>query len=173
MARKQQSISPTSAAAPSSIAELPPSSFISPAAAEIQRNAIRRPLVSVWGAALLLNQNEDQVVARIEDGSLLYVFDINLGAPRKRCLRILTACVFDLIAGLKSDARSLAAVIGSILPVRPSLRVGEIAFLFHASAWHIVNLCRAGLVRRKGAESRSMRVDRASLASFLTARRVL
>ena len=82
----------------------------------------RRPLVPLAAAAMFLNLNARQTMALIEDGELLWAFDIRSPAASRRVPRILRQSLFEF-AGLCSleivssrDKSEFRQVVDLILP---------------------------------------------------------
>jgi hypothetical protein len=72
----------------------------SPETAARQR---QRPMMPIRGVTSLLDRTEAAVLTLIEDGDLLWAFDVALvpGRARKKALRVLPQCVDDYRTGRK------------------------------------------------------------------------
>src|ERR1035437_3554354 len=76
-----------------------------------------KPLMPVRGVMSLVERNEDQVLALIEDGSLAWAFDVALDPKRghSKELRILPRCVADYLRG-QTCSLEWAEVLRMLLP---------------------------------------------------------
>src|ERR1035437_4050283 len=76
-----------------------------------------KPLMPVRGVMSLVERNEDQVLALIEDGSLAWAWDVALDPKRGRCreLRVLPGCVADYLRG-QTCSLEWADVLSLLLP---------------------------------------------------------
>lgn len=163
-------------AAPSPFANPPAPAPAQPASTAFVN--IQRPLMSVWGAALLVNQSEEFVERLVEDGELAWVFNIAGRGSRKRCLRVFTRCVLDFRAHVKNDF-SAPFVLNAIFPeARPRFCTREVAYAWHCGPEQVRGLATQGALKMlpggdlRGPSSRAW-FSRANLADFLTSRRVI
>ena len=163
-------------AAPSAFGNPPAPAPTQPASTAFAN--IQRPLASVWGVALLLNQSEEFVERLVEDGELAWVFNIAGRGSRKRCLRVFIRCVLDFRAHVKNDF-SATFVFNAIFPeARPRFCTREVAYAWHCGAEQVRGLATQGALKMlpggalRGANSRAW-FSRANLADFLTSRRVI
>src|ERR1039457_5818270 len=76
-----------------------------------------KPILPVRGVMSLVDKNEDQVLRLIEDGSLVWAFDVALDPKRgrRRELRVLPAAVADYLRG-QSCGLEWADVLRLLLP---------------------------------------------------------
>gem|GEM_PF-6087584 len=134
---------------------------------------IKRPIVSVWGAALLMDRDEKFIEARL-DADFQFAWNIALDAAgARRSVRVLTAEALALRAGRKPEQKSLPEVLAAILPqTRKTMRLPEVAFALHCRDWHIANLVKAGLLQGQRGNANNWLISVPSLAQFLTARRM-
>ena len=139
---------------------------------------ITRPLASVWGAALLLNRNEESVERLIEDGELAWAFNIGAPAARARQIRIFMPCILDCRAGV-NRAYAPDFVLNAIFPAaRLKFRTHEVAYACHCSADHVRLLALQGVLKkipgaaRRGPNS-SCFFARTVLTDFLQKRRIM
>ena len=146
--------------------------------ATIQPPAARgRPLLPVCGVVSLLDKDEDQVLRMVDEGDLLWAWDVALQPERARRkeLRVLPECVEDHLAGRKCRLE-WPDVLGLILPHdRTVLETGEIERPLNVSGTHVFALARRRCLKvaRKGrvGPGGSMRVTAFSFVQFLKARR--
>ncbi len=138
---------------------------------------IRRPLMSVWGVALLLNQSEEFVETAVEDGRLAWAFNISGPGSHTRCVRVFTRCVLDCCASVK-NSYTAPFVLNAIFPeARAKFHTHEIAYAWHCGVDQIRLLAEKGVLKklpggpRRGPNS-VVYFSRAVLADFLTSRRI-
>ena len=101
-----------------------------------------KPLLPVRGVMSLVDKNEDQVLRLIEDGSLLWAFDVALDTKhgRSKELRILPACVADYLRGQQSPIE-WAEVVRSLLPHdEPVILSKDITRVLNVSGTHTYHL---------------------------------
>jgi hypothetical protein len=91
----------------------------------------------------LVDKNEDQVLRLIEDGSLLWAFDVALDTKhgRRKDLRILPACVADYLRGQESSLE-WADVLRLLMPEGPVILSKNITRVLNISSTHLYNLAR-------------------------------
>ncbi len=143
-----------------------------------------RPLVSVWTVLSVTDlKTEDEVLAAIEDGRLLWAFNIAGREAKSRLIRVLAASVSNFVEGnpppQKSEAEEWADVVRTIYPTSaPSIPTKEIAQAWNISGTHILNLCDQKLLRlakgtpRHSGPGGSPLVQYGSAVEFLKSRRV-
>lgn len=135
--------------------------------------------MSVWGAALLLNCDEETIERRLTDGELAWAFNISTDATaHNRCVRIFTPCVLDFKASVKHDFTA-PFVLNAIFPeARSKFKTHEVAFAWHCGAGHVRQLLESGALKKlpgnalRGPISSAV-FSRAVLAEFLSKRSVL
>src|SRR5437868_7023806 len=95
-------------------------------------------LLPLRGVMSLIDRSEDQVLALIESGGLLWAWNIGLKAERTaREIRVLPGCVDDFNAGRDCQIE-WADVLKFILPHDGRLlSVTEITRCFNASSTHV------------------------------------
>lgn len=112
-----------------------------PAAAPRQRS---KPLLPLRGVSALLDQGKGQVLELIEDGSLLWCWNVTLSPKdgRKRELRILPAAVADYLSG-RPCALEWPDVLRLLLPHEdPVILATDISRVLNISGTHLYNLAR-------------------------------
>jgi sugar phosphate isomerase/epimerase len=145
----------------------------------------KRPLVSVWTVLAVSDlKSEDAVLEAIDDGRLLYAFDIARPNANRRLVRVLASSVVDFVEGRKppnnSEAQEWQKVLRQIFPVTsPTIVAKEIAIAWNVSSTHIINLIEQKLLRLDangspwhGGRGGSPRVEYASATDFLKTRRL-
>lgn len=145
----------------------------------------KRPLVSVWTVLSVCDlKSEDDVMVAIEEGRLLFAFNIASREAKSRLVRVLAASVCDFVSGRQlpnlSEADEWRQVVNLIFPVpAPSIPAKEIALAWNISGTHILSLCDQKLLRvAKGSPRRtglggSPHVEYQSAVEFLKKRRIL
>ena len=144
-----------------------------PEAAPRQRS---KPLLPVRGVVSLVDRNEAQVLAMIEEGSLLWAFDVALDPKSGHCreLRVLPAAV---AAYLRGEACSFdwPDVFSLLVTDSPTVLAREVSHVLNVSSTHVYNLIgRKALVscsRQKTGPFGSARIPTDSFAQFLKNRR--
>jgi hypothetical protein len=139
---------------------------------------IKRPLMSVWSAALLLNCGEHAIENHVADGKLAWAFDIGYShSPAKGCVRIFTRCVLDFCDGVKNDFTE-SFVLNSIFPeARERFTPSAVAFAWHCGEQNVDRLIKRGVLKQvphpNPTRARWRCVSRDSLIKFLRSRRRL
>ena len=129
-------------------------------------------------------KGEDAVIAAIEEGKILWAFNLAGKEAKSRLVRVLAASVSDFIEGKEppqmSEAAEWSHVVRLIFPTpAPSIAAKEIALAWSISATHTLNLVDDGLLRlAKGSPRRtgpggSPLVDLQGAVEFLKKRRVM
>jgi hypothetical protein len=96
----------------------------------------------------LVDKNEDQVLRLIEDGSLVWAFDVALDPKRgrRRELRVLPAAVADYLRG-QSCGLEWADVLRLLLPHdEPVILSREITRILNVCSTHTYHLARRKLI---------------------------
>lgn len=144
----------------------------------------KRALLSVWTVLSVTDfKTEDEVLAAIESGRLLWAFNIAGSAAKSRLVRVLAASVQNMVDGKKLPPRPAAEewqqVVRTIFPTSaPSIPAKEIALAWSCSTTHLINLCDQRLLRlakgtpRHSGPGGSPLVVFESAVEFLRARRV-
>jgi hypothetical protein len=99
---------------------------------------------TIRGLFTELARNEDEILAMIEDGSLLYAFDLSLEPKlaKQRALRVLPHCVDDFIAG-RSCEFEWPAVARLLVPHDHPILTGlEVQHVCNVSCAHVTALIR-------------------------------
>jgi hypothetical protein len=147
--------------------------------------SLKRPLVSVWTVLSVTDfKTEDEVLAAIEDGRLIWAFNVAGKKARRAQVRVLASSVSHLVEGSRppkmSEVDEWRQVERTIFPT-PGLRSmpsKDVAFALNVSGTHVLNLCDQGLLRlAKGTDRHSGRhgspqIEYPSVVEFLKSRRV-
>jgi hypothetical protein len=115
----------------------------------------------------LVDKNEDQVKRMVEEGELLWAFDVALDPARSKAreLRILPACVADYLRGVPCSLE-WPDVIELLLPHNePVIRTPEITRALNVSQHHVAHLAGRKVITQCSPGRRGARGS----ASFLTA----
>ena len=130
--------------------------------------ALRRrskPLLPVRGVVSIIDKNEDQVLALIEEGKLAWAWDVALDPKRghSKELRILPACVADYLRGQESSLE-WADVLRSLLPHdEPVILSRDIIRVLNISSTHLYNFVR----RKQMLPCSTWRTGKGGCARFL------
>jgi hypothetical protein len=103
-----------------------------------------KPLLPLRGVIALLDKAKDQVLELIDDGSLLWCWDVALSPKdgRKRELRILPAAVADYLSG-RACSLDWADVLRLLLPHdEPVILASDISRVLNISRTHLYDLAR-------------------------------
>ena len=135
--------------------------------------SLKRPTVCIWTAVAALGcTKEDRVVELVENGNLTA---LNVSHTEgRRCLRVLTASLADLVAGRKAT-RTFDQVMEILFPGRAETVLrSNVARSLSVSVATIARLQRRGLLTQAGPVrcpvNESPRITRQSLARFVKAR---
>jgi hypothetical protein len=143
-----------------------------------------RPLVSVWAVLSVTDlKGEDEVLEAVEDGRLLFAFNIASRNAKARDVRVLSDSVCAFVEGRRlanvSEEQDWQRVLRLIFPSpAPTIQAKEIALALNASSSHIIKLIEERLLRlAKGTpwfcgRGGSPRVEYQSAVDFLKARRI-
>ena len=151
-----------------------------------------RPLIPVEVAMVLLDRDEDEVLAAIESGVLGWAWNIGCPNAERRELRIWRDSLLALLEGRRQETGgpegrsqedskeqkplSLEEILRGVLPNRP-VRSTELQRFFSCSSTHITHLLRDGCLTAAGRRQRDdgpnsfTRITRDSVVKFLTDRR--
>jgi hypothetical protein len=149
--------------------------FHSPSGAYIP---VRSPLLSIATLQSVLYRDEKEITRLIDDGSLLFAFDVKCRAASRRNLRISTQSLVDYVTGEKTQiGLDLDQVLQTIFSVRkPNVSAANAARIFSCSADHIRNLIQEGSLKefsRRNYKNQSAQISRECLVGFLKKRRVI
>lgn len=127
---------------------------------------------------VLLDQDQDAVLALIEDGHLAWAWDIRSREAERREVRIWRESLISHLAGHRQPDLDELTVIDSILPhFGPDIRSPQLQRLFTASQGHIGNLIDQGLIHGLNEATTGkngfVRVSRDSIVNFLRRRRIV
>ena len=103
-----------------------------------------RPLLNLRAVVALVDKSKDRVLELIEDGSILWTWDVALSPRdgRKRELRILPSAVSDFLSG-RQCLLDWEDVLRLLLPrAEPLIRSSEISRILNISGTHLYNLAR-------------------------------
>lgn len=140
-----------------------------------------RPLMPVSAVMWRLDLDEDEILLLIEDGTLPWCFDIAT-SPDKRCIRVLSESVEDLVNRQKRQPLAPEAewerVSSLVLPKTETAVLGDIARALNCCRALVMAFIRAkhfglapgSLIRRGPGGSPHIQV--ASVKSWLEKRRV-
>jgi hypothetical protein len=142
-----------------------------------------RPLMPMSAVMWRLDLDEDDVLVLIEEGALLWAFDIAGPRAERRTVRVLTESIEDLVFSRKrpytDDESEWQRVAGLIFPDRPSIVTCELARSLNCGRDYIMNMVHAREVKtvpgtrmRKGPNG-SAQVMSASAKAWLRRRRLL
>ena|SRR5579862_1274452 len=137
-----------------------------------------RPLVHVQTAMAALDKSEDQVLAMIESGKLLWAWNIASKSAARRELRIWRASVLASLNDAPQPDSTEEEVLASLFPhPAPILTTPQVQRMLSASQCHVYRLIESGalqaLNKAHGGRLGYVRVTRASVCDFLKLRRVL
>jgi hypothetical protein len=107
-----------------------------------------KPLLPFRGVMSLVDRNKDEVLRLIEDGILLWAFDVAFDPKRghKKMLRILPACVADYLRGQQCSLE-WADVLRSLLPHdEPVILSKDIMRVLNVSGTHTYHLAHRKLL---------------------------
>jgi hypothetical protein len=143
----------------------------------VAANERARPMWTIGGLKSLLSRNEDQVLSLIENGDLLWAFDLSLVPERasRKELRVLPACVETFLAGRKCELQ-WDDVARLIVPHNLlSITSLEIQRSLNVTSTHVGALMRRKLLGR-ASEARtgpggSARVMTSAFLDFMKSRR--
>lgn len=138
-----------------------------------------KPLLPVRGVVSIIDKNEDQVLALIEEGKLAWAWDVALDTKRgrRRALRILPAAVADYLRG-QTCSLDLADVLRLLLPHdEPVILSRDITHALNISSTHLYALARRKQMvpcsTWRTGPSGCARFPAKNFIGFLKARRVL
>ena len=153
--------------------------------APCRRIRFHRPLVSIWTTLTLIGGDRpEEIIALIENGELLFAFDVGSKRAKTREIRILGSSINEFLAGRPAPAISeqedFNLAMQAVFPApKPAIPAFEIARAWNACPGHIINLCRGRELNLvKGARIRRGRggspmVTMGSAVEFLRQRRCL
>ena len=136
-----------------------------------------KPLLCLCGVRSLAGKNEDQVLRLLEEGQILWAFDLSLKPQKSRKeLRVLPAAVADYLLG-RTCSLEWPQVFNLILPChKQALITGEITLALNISGSHLSALAERKQVKQLSAgghgPGRAARFSTESVIEFLKARRV-
>jgi hypothetical protein len=130
-----------------------------------------RPLASPMFAAALLDCSYYNVLHHIEDGRLPLAFDIGRPGAARHFVRMATASVLAVRAGLRPSADIRKFFAGAFSPDKPVYRASRLAWMLQCDCDHIYHLVAARVLADAGGATR-YQIPRESIIKFLTQRRL-
>ncbi len=107
-----------------------------------------RPLMPLSAVMWRLDCHECQVLALIEEGELLWAFDVKAPKALRPSVRVLTQSLADFLAGkappLIDEEMEWERVAKSIFPPKPIIAGRELARLLNCGRQHVLDLVHAG-----------------------------
>lgn len=142
-----------------------------------------RPLMTISAVCGILDRNQESVLQLIEEGELLFAFNIAAAETRHRIPRILWESIDDFLAGRKrefsSEGEAWAHVAPLIFPEKEQITTRDVMRALNCSRQHAIDLIREKtFVLAPGSHCRrgpggSPKIETASLAAWLKSRRML
>lgn len=126
----------------------------------------RTALVTVDTARAVLGVDAETIAARIDEGTLRWVFDLALPQAERRELRLWAGALIAPEHVPANAERVLTAIIGH---TRPTMRGAEVEQLFLCSAQHVARLHDLRLLTGE-IVGHTRQITTASVTSFLRAR---
>lgn len=122
---------------------------------------------------VLLDMNEDQVLALVESGGLGWAWNIGRQGSRNREIRIYRGSILSFLSGRRDGAEAFP----SIFPNRV-LRGPECQRFLSCSSTHLAQLVRDGAIRgepgfRGSGPTSAYRIHAEALVFFLKTRRIV
>ena len=116
--------------------------------APLRRRAVKpRPLMPLSAVMWRLDRSENEVLALIEEGSLLWAFDIREPKAVRTAPRVLSQSVKEFLSGHCSSADDEVTewqnVAKMIFPNQPTIVTCELARLLNCGRQHAMNLLYA------------------------------
>ena len=138
-----------------------------------------KPLLNLRAVVSLVDRTKDEVLEMVEDGSILWAWDVALSQRdgRKRELRILPAAVADFLSGRQCQLE-WADVLRLLLPrAEPLIRSSDISRILNISGTHLYDLARRKVLSPcstwHAGRGGQAKFTAWSFVDFLKARRVL
>ena len=136
-----------------------------------------RPMLGVESVRALTGLSEDEILAEIYAGKILWAWNCSgASSERRQFLRIWNRSIICYINPALSQPESFDTVLNHLLPHRRlSLRCTEIMRTFNVSSQHVLNLLDAKLLARVPGDigpKESPYVTRASVVKLLESRRL-
>jgi hypothetical protein len=140
--------------------------------------------VSLWTVLSVTDlKSEDEVLAAIDDGRILFAFNIAGKTAKSRLVRVLAASLCNFVEGTRFPKMSFEDewkhVERLIFPVpAPTIPAKDAAIAWNCSTQHVIALCDQRLLRlakgspRHCGQGGSPQVEYQSAVQFLRARRV-
>jgi hypothetical protein len=136
-----------------------------------------RPLIPLEAAMVMLDRDEDDILASIEMGGLTWAWDIRSADAERREIRIWRDCIVAHLNGDRQPDAEAADPLSLIVPAGETIRSVELRTFFTASHSHVLNLIAQGLVEGRNRAHRGpngfVRVSRGSVLNFLRNRRII
>lgn len=125
---------------------------------------------------VLLDRNEDEVLAGVESGALSWAWDIRRAGSERREIRIWRDSILDVIRETKTRKES-PAIYCDMIPPRP-MRTTELQRAWSCSCTHLSHLIEDGLLRTVAPRASASgpnafaRIPPLAIREFLESRRV-
>lgn len=125
---------------------------------------------------VLLDRDEDDVLAAIESGVLTWAWDIRREGAERREIRVWRDSLLDVLNGTHASNK-VADAAATILPPRP-VRTTELQRLWSCSSSHLSHLLLDGTLKAVTAREASSgpnaftRISPSLICNFLSARRL-
>lgn len=139
---------------------------------------LQAPLLSVCAVEAILYCNAEKISKLVDEGALLFAFDIRHPDAGKIRLRVLAQSVADYVTKKPVSERQqdLDAVIETIIPSSKNLVSGtSVARMLNCDADHANRLIKGGALkpdRRRCHSNQSHQISRDTIVAFLKQRRV-
>lgn len=164
-----------------------------PTSSSLPQLSFALPVVNLWTAVAATGARQDEVLAMIQDGRLLYAWDIGSRSSGKQLVRILARSIADFQQGrtaslasrMRAGAEEFNQVLKELFPAvsyKPhgpaTIRAATFTRRLCASHDHVLGLCREGSLRfAKGTKCTtgphgSPEIEFASVVEFLRQRRI-
>jgi hypothetical protein len=138
-----------------------------------------KPLLPLRGVTALVDKSKQEVLELIEEGEILWVWDVALSqrGGRKRELRILPAAVADYLSGRQCQL-DWEDVLRLLLPhEEPVIMSGQISRILNISVTHVYDLARRKVLSPcstwRAGRGGFARFPAKAFIDFLKARRVV
>lgn len=135
-----------------------------------------RPLIPIEAAMVILDRNEDEVLAAVESGALAWAWDIRRAGSERREIRIWRDSILDVIGGTQNQ-KGAPTVYAGMIPPRP-IRTPELQRAWSCSSSHLSHLIEDGLLRTVAPRASASgpnafaRIPPLAIREFLESRRV-
>lgn len=144
------------------------------------RLTFRRPMLGMNAAKAVTGFSEDGVMAEIHGGKIKWAFNLAV-TPDRQFVFVLTRSLVCFLYPDLAQPETIDQVAETVLPatsqITGTLRGTELQHAFNVTSEHVLNLIRAGLLKKVGALWRSgpggsPTITRSSIVQFLKTRRI-